>query len=138
MSAQALGKFALSVMDSIARLKSFAWVANLHLDLSQKLNRTVSLPQLYSTLAKLERDKLVTFELMPAEPVRGGRAKRLFRLERDGEDVLDSAGYPNHVMVDGYDSMHTDDCPGCIDWARRMNEYVEKNDMRAQFERECG
>jgi len=91
MSGQALGKFALAVMDSIARLKSFAWVANLHLDLSQKLNRTVSLPQLYAALARLERDKLVSFDLLPAEPVRGGRAKRLFRLERDGVNVLEIA-----------------------------------------------
>ncbi|WDA36447.1 hypothetical protein [Sphingobium sp. YC-XJ3] len=32
-----------------------------------------------------------------------------------------------HIMDRNVPNAHADGCPGCIDWARRMNEYAAKN-----------
>lgn len=86
-----IGGFSLRLLASIKQLGDRAWGANLQRDLSQRLGREVAIGQLYLTLSRLADHGLVSFKLLDPEPVQGGRAKKLFRLEASGEQALDSA-----------------------------------------------
>lgn len=63
-------------------------------------NRVVSLGQIATTLERLETKRLVTSSSSSPEPIRGGRAKRLFFLEERGVQALDYA-VASHGMFFG-------------------------------------
>jgi DNA-binding PadR family transcriptional regulator len=61
--------------------------------------RRVELPTIYTTLQRLEEKGWVSSELGGATDVRGGRAKRLFKVEGAGISALKTAeGVRKHLM----------------------------------------
>ncbi|WP_363284327.1 helix-turn-helix transcriptional regulator [uncultured Sphingomonas sp.] len=85
-----LGSFSLRLLASIERLGDRATGANLLVDLSEKLGRDVAIGQLYLTLARLSDHGLISSEILNSEPVKGGRRKKLFKLETSGKRALNT------------------------------------------------
>lgn len=83
-----LGSFELILLTSINKLRDTAWGSKLQAELSEILGRNVAIGQLYLSLAKLESKGLISSELVDPEPVRGGRSKKVFRLETPGAKAL--------------------------------------------------
>ncbi len=65
-----------------------AYGMNIRQILRDHAGRNVSVPTVYSALDRLETKGLVTSRLGQATPERGGRAKRLFRVEPAGVRAL--------------------------------------------------
>lgn len=84
-----LGPFELRLLASIKRLAGMAWGSKLQAELSRNLGRDVAVGQLYLALSKLERKGLISSEMKDPEPVRGGRSKKVFRLEAPGARALE-------------------------------------------------
>ena len=84
-----VGPFELRLLASINRLRGRAWGSKLHEDLSKALGRDVAIGQLYLALSRLERDGFIASEKMDPEPIRGGRSKKVFRIEAPGVRALE-------------------------------------------------
>ena len=59
-------------------------------EVEHRLQRPVTAGAVYSTLERLEAKGLVSSELGPGTPVRGGRPKRHYRIEPDGLRALNA------------------------------------------------
>lgn len=57
-------------------------------EVEHRLQREVSAGAVYATLDRLEAKGLVSSELGPGTPVRGGRPKRHYRIEAEGVRAL--------------------------------------------------
>ncbi len=88
-----IGQFEQIVMTAILRCGRNAYGVTIHAavqDLSG--GKSVALGAVYATLDRLEDKGFISSWLSDPTPERGGRSKRHFRLEKDGERVLkDSA-----------------------------------------------
>jgi PadR family transcriptional regulator PadR len=65
-----------------------AYGMNIRRVLRESAGRNVSVPTVYSALDRLESKGLVSSRLGDVTPERGGRAKKLFRVERAGVQAL--------------------------------------------------
>ena len=65
-----------------------AYGMNIRSVLRDQAGREVSVPTVYSALDRLESKGLVSSRLGQATPERGGRAKRMFRVEAAGLQAL--------------------------------------------------
>lgn len=83
-----LGSFELKLLASINKLRDHAWGSNLQADISQLVGRDVAIGQLYLALSKLEKKGMISADKKDPEPVRGGRSKKVFRLETPGAKAL--------------------------------------------------
>jgi PadR family transcriptional regulator, regulatory protein PadR len=68
-----------------------AYGMNVRQVLRDEAGRNVSVPTVYSALDRLEAKGFVTSRLGEVTPERGGRAKKLFRVERAGVEALRAA-----------------------------------------------
>lgn len=83
-----LGSFELKLLATINKLREQAWGSKLQSELSQLLGRDVAIGQLYLALSKLEKKGMISADVRDPEPVRGGRSKKVFRLEAPGARAL--------------------------------------------------
>jgi PadR family transcriptional regulator, regulatory protein PadR len=83
-----LGEFERAVLMAIARLGSDAYGVPIKQILENRLGRRVSTGAVYTTLDRLEEKGFVTSWLGEPSAVRGGRAKRFYRVEADGSAAL--------------------------------------------------
>jgi PadR family transcriptional regulator, regulatory protein PadR len=85
----AIGQFEQLVMTAIVRCGRDAYGVTIH-QAVEKLSapKTVALGAVYSTLDRLEDKGLISSWLSDPTPERGGRSKRYYRLEADGERAL--------------------------------------------------
>ena len=60
-------------------------------EVEHRLQRPVTAGAVYATLERLEAKRLVSSELGPGTPVRGGRPKRHYRIESEGVRALSAA-----------------------------------------------
>jgi len=90
---KSLGSFEEDVLLAIAALRApdGASGASIREQLEDNLNRSISVGALYATLDRLERKSLIRSWEGASTSVRGGRAKRYFKLERAAEDALKDA-----------------------------------------------
>ena len=86
-----LGELQQLTMLAVARLGRRAYGAAIREELRTVARRTVSVPTVYVTLVRLEEQGLVASNEAPKEDGRGGRARRVFRLTREGWLALDEA-----------------------------------------------
>jgi DNA-binding PadR family transcriptional regulator len=68
-----------------------AYGMNIRRVLREEAGRNVSVPTVYSALDRLESKGFVSSRLSDVTPERGGRAKKLFRVERSGVRALREA-----------------------------------------------
>lgn len=88
MGDAALGEFEQIVLLAIAHLDDDAYGTTIRREIEARTGRVVAIGALYTALDRLERKGCVRSALSDPTPQRGGRAKRLFRLERSGVMAL--------------------------------------------------
>lgn len=86
-----LGPLELAILLSVARLGDDAYGLAIRRDLSERTGRDHSVGATYTTLGRLEEKGLIASRMTGPQPVRGGRARREFRLTSDGRLALRDA-----------------------------------------------
>jgi PadR family transcriptional regulator, regulatory protein PadR len=89
--ADVLGVFEQSVLLAIVRLRDEAYGRAILKEVQVSLERDVAAGAVHATLERLERKGLLASRLGPGTPVRGGRAKRFYRLHPKGLRALNDA-----------------------------------------------
>lgn len=79
-----VGDFELMVMLVLLRLGESAYGVPISREIERQCGREVALGSVYATLERLQEKGLVSSDLGEPTPERGGRAKRYFRLTREG------------------------------------------------------
>lgn len=83
-----LGGFEELVMWTVVGLGSSAYGKTIRDELERKAERQISLGAVYTTLSRLEQKGLVSSYLGDPTPIRGGRAKKFFRVTGAGATAL--------------------------------------------------
>jgi len=83
-----LGELEQLVLLAVQSLGDEAYGITVRQMLEDRAGRVVSVPTVYSALDRLEQKGYVTARLGEATAERGGRAKRLYRVERAGMRAL--------------------------------------------------
>ena len=83
-----LGELELYVMLAVAQLGADAYGVGIRQEIERRTSRDVAIGGVYATLARLEGKGLVRFTLSEAQPVQGGRARKIFRLTPAGARAL--------------------------------------------------
>lgn len=86
--AEFLGGLEQVVLLAVAHLGEEAYGVTVRQEIERRTGRSLSLGAIYSTLYRLESKGLVSSRLGESTPERGGRAKRLFGVETEGERAL--------------------------------------------------
>jgi len=79
-----LGDFELMVMLAVMRLGNDAYGVPITREIEQQCGREVALGSVYATLERLEGKGLVSSAIGKPTPERGGKAKRYFRITKNG------------------------------------------------------
>jgi|SRR6185437_12740408 len=79
-----LGEFELMVLLALIRLGDDAYGVPISHEIEKGSGREAALGSVYATLERLEKKGLVTSRLGDSTAVRGGRAKRYFRITAQG------------------------------------------------------
>ena len=79
-----LGEFELMVLLAVIRLGDEAYGVPLARELAEVRGREVSAGSVYAALERLETKGSITSELGDPTPERGGKAKRYFRVTKEG------------------------------------------------------
>ena len=96
-----LGEFELTILLSVVRLGADAYGARIRRDASARARREYVVGAVYSTLQRLEDKGFVSSVMSDPTPVRGGRAKRCFRLTVPGERALRDASEARQRLWSG-------------------------------------
>ena len=83
-----LGEFEQLVMLAVLRLGNEAYGMTVRRELEATARRGVTIGSVYGTLERLEEKGLMSSWRGDPDPVRGGRSRRYFRVEREGEMAL--------------------------------------------------
>lgn len=84
-----LGQFEQLVLTAVLTLREDAYGVTIHQKVQEMTSpKSVSIGAVYITLDRLENKKLIRSHLGDPTPERGGRAKRLYRIEASGEQAL--------------------------------------------------
>ena len=83
-----LGEFEQLVMLALLRLGDQAYGMTIRREIEERARRSVAIGAVYATLDRLQSKGYVRSEVAEPTAERGGRAKRYFRLEANGERVL--------------------------------------------------
>ena len=101
MSSESLGEFEQLVLLAVLQLGTDAYGMTIRRQIENRTGRLVAIGALYTALERLERKGYVASMLSEPTPQRGGRAKRLFRLERAGAAALKRSRETLARMWDG-------------------------------------
>ncbi len=83
-----LGEFEQLVLLALATTGEGAPGRAVYEEITRATGRDVAVTAVYVTLNRLQKKGYVSAEMGPATPERGGRAKKLFRLEAAGAEAL--------------------------------------------------
>ncbi len=79
------------VMLSVLQLDEDVYGAIIQQELERRAGRSVTIATIYVTLSRLERRGFTESWLGDPTPVRGGRAKRFYRITEAGREALEEA-----------------------------------------------
>src|SRR5215475_2392226 len=79
-----LGEFELMVILTVIQLGEDAYGVTISRELEEQSGRGVAIGSVYAVLERLEEKGLVSSSLGRPTPERGGKAKRYFRVTREG------------------------------------------------------
>lgn len=88
MAGDLLGEFELLVLLAVLRLGDEAYGASILEEIVRRTRRPAARGSVYITLERLEAKGLLVSEQGEPTPIRGGRAKRYFRLKPRGLRLL--------------------------------------------------
>jgi PadR family transcriptional regulator PadR len=83
-----LGSLEHIVLLALVRLKSNAYGMTVRREIEEQTGRNISIGAVYTTLERLQAKGYVSSFVGEPTAERGGRAKRLFRIEAAGEGAL--------------------------------------------------
>jgi PadR family transcriptional regulator PadR len=83
-----LGPLEHIILLALVRLEANAYGMTVRREIEERTGRDISIGAVYATLERLEAKGYVSSFTGEPTPERGGRAKRLFRIEADGEGAL--------------------------------------------------
>jgi DNA-binding PadR family transcriptional regulator len=89
--ADVLGGFEQAVMLAIVRLREQAYGRAILREVQERLERQIAAGAVHATLERLEDKGLIASRLGSGTPVRGGRARRFYRLLPAGVRALNDA-----------------------------------------------
>jgi DNA-binding PadR family transcriptional regulator len=89
--AELLGAFEQAVLLAIVRLRDEAYGRAILKEVKDRLERDVAAGAVHATLGRLEQKGLLTSRLGSGTPIRGGRARRFYRLQPAGQRALNDA-----------------------------------------------
>jgi PadR family transcriptional regulator PadR len=89
--ADTLGAFEQAVMLAIVRLGDDAYGRAILNQLQARMNRDIPAGAVHATLNRLEKKRLLASRVEPGTPIRGGRARRFYRLQPSGVRALNDA-----------------------------------------------
>jgi DNA-binding PadR family transcriptional regulator len=84
----ALGELERSVLVAIIHLQAQGYAVSIADEASRRLKKPVSLGAIYGTTDRLEKKGFISSRLGEPTPERGGKPKRLYRIEAPGERAL--------------------------------------------------
>ncbi len=96
-----LGELEVLVLAALCRLGERGYGVAIVNEIEARSGRAVSLGAIYPTMARLEKKKYVTSRLGEATPIRGGRAKRYYRLTSAGVKALERSSIILSSMLAG-------------------------------------
>ncbi|HVE77550.1 MAG TPA: PadR family transcriptional regulator [Gemmatimonadaceae bacterium] len=103
MPPTALGDLELAVLLSVARLGDDAYGGSVRRDVSQRAGHDYSVGAVYTTLQRLEDKGFLRSWMGEPTPVRGGRARRCFRVTATGARALERAREVRNALWRGVD-----------------------------------
>jgi DNA-binding PadR family transcriptional regulator len=83
-----LGEFEQLVLLALARLGDRAYGIAVRDEIAREANRSVTVAAVYKALWRLDEKGLVASALGEPTAIRGGRRKRIYRLNADGREAL--------------------------------------------------
>jgi DNA-binding PadR family transcriptional regulator len=96
-----LAEFELYVLLAIVRIGAAAPGAEVRREIEAVGGRRVSIGAVHTTLLRLEDKGLLDSHLSEPEPVRGGRARKVYRLTAAGERMLSQSASALSRMLHG-------------------------------------
>jgi PadR family transcriptional regulator PadR len=91
MATPIAGSLELTILLAVSRLGKDAYGLAIRDDVSDRTDHDYSVGAVYTTLQRLEDKGLVASRLSDPQPIRGGRARREFRVTAAGEKALRDA-----------------------------------------------
>ena len=95
------GEFEQVVLLAVARLEDEAYGMTIRQEIADRAGRDVGIGSVYSALDRMESKGFISSNLGEPTPERGGKAKRFYRLERDGVLALRRAQEMFAALWDG-------------------------------------
>jgi len=96
-----LGEFEQIVLVALLRLGTTAYGMAVRREIEQRTGRRVSIGAVYATLERLEGKGYASSFAGEPTAARGGRAKRFFRIEADGQRALRESQEAMQRMMTG-------------------------------------
>lgn len=96
-----LGSLEHIILLALVRLEGSAHGMIVRREIEQRTGRNISIGAVYATLERLEAKGYVSSFTGDPTPERGGRAKRLFRVEAAGKRALQVSEQTIHSMTSG-------------------------------------
>lgn len=98
-----LGEFEQLVLLALLRLDHDGYGIAVREEIEQRTGRRVGIGSVYSTLDRLHRKGWLQSTTAPPEPVRGGRAKTVYRVTASGLEALRASRRMVERMASGLD-----------------------------------
>ncbi len=96
-----LGEFEQMVLLALLRLNDDAYGVTVRREIQNRTDRRVAIGAVYACLERLERKGYVTARVSDPQPIPGGRARKYFRLTREGAAALRRAREMMDRMTEG-------------------------------------
>lgn len=96
-----MGEFEQLVLLAILRLGDDAYGMQVRTEIESRTGREVSYGAVYTTLDRLEQKGYVAWRMGEAAPVRGGRARKYFRVLPEGRAALRATQEVLRTMWEG-------------------------------------
>ncbi len=98
-----LGEFEQIVLLTVARLGPEAYGVAIRQEIEDRVGRPVAIGSVYAALDRMETKGFMASEVGDPTPVRGGRAKRFYRLRPPGAGALQRSREVIDGLWDGLD-----------------------------------
>ena len=99
----ALGELEQTILLAVLRLEDEAYGVSIRREIAQCTRREVAPGALYTTLDRLEQKGIVVARDGDPTPERGGRAKRFYKVTREGRTLLVEAQRSFEKLMEGLD-----------------------------------
>ena len=96
-----MGEFEQLVLAALLRLGDNAYGMSVRREIKERTGRQAAIGAVYATLERLEAKGYISSSEGDPTPERGGRAKRFFRIQADGERALRESQETMRRMMSG-------------------------------------